>query len=133
MANGLKQMCSDLVEPSQAAFLPGRLLQEGFISAQELVSALQKDKRRGLLFKLDFARAYNTVDREFLLSLIEMHGFQPRWIRMVHQCIEMAKASLLVNEEVSGFFPLNRGLRQGNPLLPTLFVIVVNVLSRLCA
>ncbi|KAK1300868.1 hypothetical protein QJS10_CPB13g01356 [Acorus calamus] len=132
MAAHLKEVCGELVADAQSAFLPGRLLQEGFISAQELVSSLHKDKRKGLLFKLDFAKAYDSVDRDFLLNLMAQHGFQERWLRMTRQCIDTARASLMINGEAAGYFPINRGLRQGDPLSPILFVLIANVLQRLC-
>ncbi|KAK1278830.1 hypothetical protein QJS04_geneDACA022823 [Acorus gramineus] len=68
LANRLKGVCGDLVNTAQVEFIPGMLLQEGFLAAQEVVNALHRDHRKGLLFKLDFAKAYDNVDREFLLK-----------------------------------------------------------------
>ncbi|KAK1288897.1 hypothetical protein QJS10_CPB19g00132 [Acorus calamus] len=109
MANRLKRVCGELVEDTQSAFLPRRNLQEGFLTAQEVVAAVSKEQKRGLIFKLEFTKAYDSVDREFLLRLLGMHGFPRRWIRMVRQCIVIVHASRLINGEVAGFFPLNRG------------------------
>ncbi|KAK1278012.1 hypothetical protein QJS04_geneDACA022673 [Acorus gramineus] len=131
LANRLKGVCGDLVNTAQAAFIPGRLLQEGFLAAQEVVNALHRDHRKGLLFKLDFAKAYDNVDREFLLKVMAVHGFSSRWIRMISQCINSARASVCVNGSLAGYFNLNKGLRQGDALSPLLFVLVANILSRL--
>ncbi|KAK1313366.1 hypothetical protein QJS10_CPA06g01140 [Acorus calamus] len=119
LANRLKLVCHDLTVSAQTAFLPGRYLQERFLMAQEVVSALHKDKRKGVVCKLDFAKAYDSVDRDFLQQRMKRLGFMPRWIRMGNQCIS--------------FFPLGKGLRQGDPFSPILFILVADVLQRLCA
>ncbi|KAK1320653.1 hypothetical protein QJS10_CPA03g01412 [Acorus calamus] len=59
---------------NQSAFIPGRLLQDGFMAAQECITAVHKDKRQGILIKLDFARAYDNVKWDFLLHLLSCHG-----------------------------------------------------------
>ncbi|KAK1312267.1 hypothetical protein QJS10_CPA07g00475 [Acorus calamus] len=84
----------------------------GVLNASHFVLIPKKEgQRKGLLFKLDFAKAYDNVDREFLLQLLEVLGFPTRWVRMVRQCVNIVHASLVINGEVSGFFPLNKGLQ----------------------
>ncbi|KAK1308175.1 hypothetical protein QJS10_CPA09g01057 [Acorus calamus] len=111
-ANRLKGVCGDLVDTAQVAFIPGRQLHQGFLTTQLVVNALHKDHRKGLLFKLDFAKAYDNVDCDFLLKLMAMHGFSSRWIHMISQCINSARTSVCVNGSLAGYFNLNRGLRQ---------------------
>ncbi|KAK1264427.1 hypothetical protein QJS04_geneDACA014982 [Acorus gramineus] len=131
MANQFKKVIGGMVEENQTAFIPGRLLQNGFMATQECISAVHRDKHKGIVIKLDFSKAYDNVNWGFLLKLLRMHGFEPNWIRMVEVCISTAKASVLVNGRPCGFFHINKGLRQGDPLSPTLFVVVTNVCSRL--
>ncbi|KAK1302387.1 hypothetical protein QJS10_CPB12g00586 [Acorus calamus] len=132
LANRLKQVSAALVDESQSAFIPGRSLQEGYAITHELIAALHKDKRSGLALKLDFSRAYDRVDHDFLISVLGQHGFNANWLRLIKQCIGSAKGSVIINGSTHGFFPINRGLRQGDPLSPILFTLVANVFSRMC-
>ncbi|KAK1274699.1 hypothetical protein QJS04_geneDACA000778 [Acorus gramineus] len=131
LANRLKEVIGYLVDECQTAFIPGRLLQDGFMTVQECITVVHKDKRKGIVLKLDFAKAYDNVRWDFLFHLLSCHGVEPNWIRMVKACVTTAKASVLVNGSPWGFFHLHKGLRQGDPLSPLLFMIVVNALSRM--
>ncbi|KAK1291957.1 hypothetical protein QJS10_CPB17g01537 [Acorus calamus] len=132
LANRLRSACEEIIDQSQLAFLPDRSILEGFTITQELVAALHLDSRSGVLLKLDFLRAYDNVDFPFLLHLMQLHGFNERWCRMNEQCIGTARASITVNGEPFGFFPLNKGLRQGNPMSPVLFSLVANAFCLMC-
>ncbi|KAK1292074.1 hypothetical protein QJS10_CPB17g00140 [Acorus calamus] len=133
LANRLKRVCGAIIDENQSAFLPGRSLQEGFVLTQELLACLHKDKRSGVMLKLDFSKAYDNVEWNFLLHVLELHGFNTQWQHMIKHCIGTAKASVLINGEPAGYFPINRGLRQGDPLSPALFAMVANVFSRICS
>ncbi|KAK1321991.1 putative ribonuclease H protein [Acorus calamus] len=107
LANRVRNVSDELFEAEQAAFIPGRALQDSFMVTQELVAALHKDKRTGVALKLDFANAYDSVDWSFLLHVLGFHGFNSSWIHMIRQCISMAHASVVINGSLHGYFPIN--------------------------
>ncbi|KAK1300345.1 hypothetical protein QJS10_CPB13g01076 [Acorus calamus] len=131
LANRMKKVIGGMVEENQTAFIPGKLLQDGFMATQECISATYRDNRKGIVIKLDFAKAYDNVNWEFLLKVLRLHGFEANWLRMIEECIASAKVLVLVNSKPCGFFHINKGLRQGDPLSPLLFVVVTNVFSRM--
>ncbi|KAK1312005.1 hypothetical protein QJS10_CPA07g00725 [Acorus calamus] len=109
-----------------------RMKEDGFVVAQEIIAALYKDKRSGVALKLDFAKAYDSIHRDFLYQVLAQHGFEDQWIGMLKKCLDSVHGLVLLNGVPYGFFPLNRGLRQGDPLSPILFIYVANALARMC-
>jgi hypothetical protein len=83
------------------------------------------------LCKLDLGKAYDHVNWDFLLYMLQMYGFGERWRDWIEFCISTVKFSILANGTLSGFFQSSRGLRQGDPLSRLLFVVDMESLSRM--
>jgi hypothetical protein len=101
--------------------------------ANECVDSHIRSRDPGLLCKLDLEKAYNNVNWDFLLYLLQRCGLGKKWRDWIRFCISTVRFSILVNGTPSGFFSSYRGLRQGDPLSPLLFVVVMEALSLMLA
>ena len=84
-----------------------------------------------MIVKVDIEKAYDHVNRNALFYLMERMGLGERWQRWMKACISTVRFPVLVNGSSTGFFGSSRSLRQGDPLSPLLFLLVMEVLSRL--
>ena len=83
------------------------------------------------MFKVDYEKAYDSVSWEFLTNMMRRLGFCNKWIHWIRGCLHSASVSILVNGSPTNQFNPQRGLRQGDPLVPLLFNIVVEGLTGL--
>jgi hypothetical protein len=132
-SNRVSNIAESVVQPTQTAFMPGRHILEGVVILHETIHELHRKKLDGVLFKIDFEKAYDKVNWDFLQQALRMKGFDPKWCSWIQNYIEKGSVGIRVNNDIGHYFQTKKGLRQGDPLSPILFNIVADMLAILIA
>ncbi|XP_062103848.1 uncharacterized protein LOC133814961 [Humulus lupulus] len=134
LANRMKQVLDQVISDSQSAFIPGRLITNNIMVSFEILHYLKR-KRRGsdgfMALKLDMIKAYDRVEWPFLSAVLAQMGFADRWIKLLECCLSSVRYRVVCGDkEIGPIFP-GRGLRQGDPISPYLFLICAEGFSTL--
>ena len=129
----LRKILHKLISPTQAAFIPGRWIAENQIIVQEILHSFKTRKvKSGLMaVKIDLQKAYDRVNWNFLQVVLKNFGFDEKFVKWILECVSTVSFELLINGGKTGQFRPKRGLRQGDPLSPYLFILCQEVLSRI--
>ncbi|KAL3716688.1 hypothetical protein ACJRO7_008301, partial [Eucalyptus globulus] len=132
IANRLARVLPSIVSLPQNAFVKGRHISDYILLAQELFSGFHHDPYRAkCVIKVDFTKAYDTVSWEFIEVCLQAFGFPQIFVDRIMICIRSPKFSICLNEGLHGFFASGRGIRQGDPMSPYIFTLMMEVFTGL--
>ena len=102
LANRLREVMDSLISPLQSAFIPGRHMLDSVMAAEEIVAAWRRSGTLGFLWKVDFAKAYDSADWRYLWNVIRRRGFPEEWVRWMKLCVTTSSCSVLINGQTQG-------------------------------
>ena len=125
----LSKVLDSVVDPDQTCSIPGRSIVSNLILLRDTLDHIERTGETGILVSLDQEKAFDRVNRTFLLNLLEHLGFGPFFLNCIHTLYNGANMQVIVNGFLSEKIPLERGVRQGDSLSPMLYILCVEVLA----
>lgn len=129
IANRIKIILNKIIDSSQTGFVKGRYIGENIRLLNEILDHAENTNSPGLLFFSDFEKAFDTVDHTYIMKCLRHFNFGDDLIKWVSLFYSKSKNAVLNNGHMTNFFEVKRGVRQGCPLSPYIFIICIELLS----
>ena len=130
----LQPLLKNAIAETQSAFVPKRAISDNVLITHEVLHYLKTSKAQthcSMAIKTDMSKAYDMLEWSFIQEVMKKLGFHPKWVNWIMQCITSVSYTFIVNGASRGFVKPGRGIRQGDPLSPYIFILCSEVLSGL--
>ena len=129
IANRIKKILPTLINEDQTGFVPNRYMGYNIRMIYDIINYLDSNNLPGILINLDFEKAFDSLDWKFMYKVLKAFGFGRDICRWISTFYNNIKSTVIVNGQTTGWFPIERGCRQGDPLSPYIFVLCVEIFA----
>nr|GEZ20471.1 RNA-directed DNA polymerase, eukaryota, reverse transcriptase zinc-binding domain protein [Tanacetum cinerariifolium] len=129
LANRLCVVLPYLISDVQSDFVANRQILDGPFILNGLRSWCKFKNLNGMIFKVDFEKAFDSVKWDYLDETLKAFGFGSKWRNWISSCLNNAMRSVLVNGSPTLEFQFHKGLKQGDPISPFLFILIMETLQ----
>ena len=129
LARRLEKYIPDLIHPDQSGFVKGRFIGEPIRFVQDLIEKFDKENLTGIVMQLDFEKAFDSIEWDFMFQVLKEVNLGDEFIRFVKCCYTDIYSCINNNGFTTNWFKLERGVRQGCPLSCLLFILCVEIMG----